>query len=121
MPLLSHPDERIVYEVLAFLEAILEYGNSHVQEGLKEVIGSRQQVFPTLNAIVKKASIVYEERYRVHIILSSCACNGLSIALLCNWTISEICSFLCFVFWCRQLLITIIKARNVSDQKIVRQ
>ena len=62
IPLLSHPDERIVYEVLAFLEAILEYGNSHVQEGLKDVIKSKQQVFPTLKAILKRASIVYQER-----------------------------------------------------------
>jgi hypothetical protein len=62
MPLLSHPDERIVYEVLAFLEAILEYGNHHVQEGLKDIIRSKQQVFPTLKAILKRASIVYQER-----------------------------------------------------------
>ena len=66
MPLLSHPDERIVYEVLAFLEAILEYGNTHVQEGLKEFIKSKgQQVFPTLKAILNRASIVYQERYRI--------------------------------------------------------
>ena len=63
MPLLSHPDERIVYEVLAFLEAILEYGNTHVQEGLKEFIKSKgQQVFPTLKAILNHASIIQQER-----------------------------------------------------------
>ena len=63
MPLLSHPNERIVYEVLAFLEAILEFGNTHVQEGLKDLIQSREhQVFPTLQAILKRASVVYKER-----------------------------------------------------------
>ena len=63
MPLLSHPDERIVYEVLAFLEAIMEYGNTHVQEGLRDLIQSREhQVFPTLRAILKRASVVYKER-----------------------------------------------------------
>lgn len=63
MPLLSHPDERVVYEVLAFLEAILEFGNRHVQEGLKDLIKSREhQVFPTLKAILKRVSIVYQER-----------------------------------------------------------
>ena len=63
MPLLSHPNEKIVYEVLAFLEAILEYGNTHVQKGLKELLKSReQQVFPTLQGILKRASVVYKER-----------------------------------------------------------
>ncbi len=63
MPLLSHPNERVVYEVLAFLEAILQFGNTHVQEGLKDLIKSREhQVFPTLKAILKRASVVYKER-----------------------------------------------------------
>ena len=64
MPLLCHPDERIVFEVLAFLEAILEFGNTHVQAGLKELIATKgQQVFPTLEAILKQVSISYQERY----------------------------------------------------------
>ena len=64
MPLLSHSNERIVYEVLAFLEALLEFGNTHVQDGLKEIIRTREhQIFPTLKAILKKAAIVYKERY----------------------------------------------------------
>ena len=66
MPLLSHPNERVVYEVLAFLEAILQFGNTHVQKGLKDLIKSRQhQVFPTLQGILKKASVVYKERYNM--------------------------------------------------------
>ena len=53
-----------MYEVLAFLEALLEFGNTHVQDGLKEIIETREhQVFPTLKAILKKAAIVYRERY----------------------------------------------------------
>ena len=35
-----------------------------MQEGLKDVIKSKQQVFPTLKAILKRASIVYQERYQ---------------------------------------------------------
>ena len=67
MPLLSHPNERIVYEVLAFLEAILEFGNTHVQKGLNDLIQSREhQVFPTLRAILKSASVVYKERYVIN-------------------------------------------------------
>ena len=58
MPLLSHSDERVVCEVLAFLEALLGFGNTHVQDGLKELIQSHDhQVFPTLKAILKKASV----------------------------------------------------------------
>lgn len=64
MGLLSHPDQRIVCEVLAFLEAILEFGNTHVQGGLKDLINSHQHhIFPTLEAILKLASIMYQERY----------------------------------------------------------
>ena len=70
MPLLSHPNEKIVYEVLAFLEAILEYGNTYVQEGLKDLIESREhQVFPTLREILQKASVIYKERYNTYVII----------------------------------------------------
>ena len=63
MPLLSHPNERIVNEVLAFLDALLESGNSNVQEGLKVIIQSREkQIFPTLKSMLRKAAIVYNER-----------------------------------------------------------
>ena len=62
--MLSHPNERIVHEVLAFLGAILEFGNTDVQEGLKELIKSKEhQVFLTLKAILKRASTAYNERY----------------------------------------------------------
>ena len=63
MPLLSHPNEGIVHEVLAFLEAILDLGNTHVQEGLKELINSREhQVFSTLRTILKRAATAFNER-----------------------------------------------------------
>ena len=53
-----------MYEVLAFLEALLEFGNTHVQDGLKEIIRTREhQTFPTLKAILQKAAIVYKEKY----------------------------------------------------------
>ncbi len=63
MPLLSHPNERIVNEVLAFLDALLESGNSKVQEGLKVIIQSREhQIFPTLKSMLRSAAVVYKER-----------------------------------------------------------
>lgn len=65
MPLLSHPNEKIVHEVLAFLEAILDFGNTDVQEGLKELVKSREhQLFSTLKAILKKSSTAFHERYK---------------------------------------------------------
>ena len=61
--LLSHPNEMVVHEVLAFLEAILQFGNTHVQEGLEDLIKSRQHtVFPTMQAIFKRALVAYKER-----------------------------------------------------------
>lgn len=60
MPFLSHPNERVVFEVVAFLEALLEFGNTDVQNGLKAIIKShQQQVFPTLKAILQRASVIY--------------------------------------------------------------
>lgn len=65
MPLLSHPNEKIVHEVLAFIEAILQFGNAHVQEGLKELVKSQEhhRAFSALSTILKRASIAFEERY----------------------------------------------------------
>ena len=64
MPLLSHPNEKVVYEVLAFLEALLDSNNTHVQNGLKEFIQTHEHhVLPTLQSILKKASIDYAERW----------------------------------------------------------
>ena len=64
IPLLSHPNEKIVNEVLAFLEIILVFGDRHVQEGLKELINSREfQIFPTLQKMLRRTSLVYNERY----------------------------------------------------------
>ncbi len=63
MPLLSHPNERIVNEVLAFLDALLESGNKNVQEGFTELKKFREnQMFPTLQTMLKRASTVYKER-----------------------------------------------------------
>ena len=63
MPLLSHPNEKIVYEVLAFLDALLGFGNTHVQGGLKELIQTRDyKLFLALKSILKKACVDYNER-----------------------------------------------------------
>ena len=62
MPLLSHSNEQIVQEVLAFLEAILDFGNTHVQNGLQELKSHEHQVFSTLRTILKRASTTFNER-----------------------------------------------------------
>lgn len=63
MQLLSHPNKRVVCEVLAFLESIMEFSNTHVQEGLKDLVRFRHHVFPILEATLTRESIIYQERY----------------------------------------------------------
>ena len=64
MPLLSHPSEEIVYEVLALLKVLLEAGNKNVQDGLKSLIDAREHtLFPTLQRILKVSAVTYRERY----------------------------------------------------------
>lgn len=63
MPLLSHPNEKIVHEVLAFLDTLLGFNNTHVQNGLKALIKMHGQlVLPALKSMLKRASIDYNER-----------------------------------------------------------
>ena len=63
MPLLSHPNDKIVNEVLAFLDALLESGNINVQKGFTELKKFREhQMFPTLQTMLRRAAVVYKER-----------------------------------------------------------
>ena len=63
MPLLSHANEEIVYEVLAFLGVILDSNNTAVQEGLQDLINSKEHpMFLTLQRMLKEAAIAYSER-----------------------------------------------------------
>ena len=64
MPLLSHPNEEIVYEVLALLKVLLECGNKTVQAGLEKFIKEKEHaLFPTLQRMLKQSAVAYRERY----------------------------------------------------------
>ena len=63
VPLLSHSNDEIVREVLAFLKAMLYSGNSHVQEGLNTVFDTREErLFTTMVSLLKNAAITFNER-----------------------------------------------------------
>ena len=66
MPLLSHPSEEIVYEVLALLKVLLECGNKEVQAGLTSLISAKEHtLFPTLQRMLKQSAVTYRERYDI--------------------------------------------------------
>ena len=63
IPLLSHPSEIIVNEVLALLEALLESGNMNTQAGFIKLKQSPDNVlFLSLQNMLRKATIDYKER-----------------------------------------------------------
>ncbi len=64
MPLLSHPNEKIVTETMAFLEVLLMNGNKNVQEGFRDLIKlqDKNHLFITLQNVMKKTVILYEKR-----------------------------------------------------------
>ena len=63
LPLLSHPSEEIIHEVLAFLKAMFYSGNRHVQEGLNTVFDRREEtVFKITRSLLQKAAIMLNER-----------------------------------------------------------
>ena len=64
MPLLSHPNEEIVYKVLALLKVLLECGNKTVQAGLASLISAKEHtLFPTLQRMLKQSAVACGERY----------------------------------------------------------
>ena len=63
LPLLSHPNEDISREVLAFLKAMFYSGNRHVQEGMNTVFDTREEtVFKIIGSLLQKAAIMLNER-----------------------------------------------------------
>ncbi len=63
VPLLSHPNDDIVREVLAFLEAIFYSGNRTVQEGMNHLFSTREErLFSTMQELLHNAAITYKER-----------------------------------------------------------
>ena len=64
IPLLSHPNDEIVREVLAFLKAILFAGNRHVQQGLEYLQHTREDgLFTTMQGLLRNAAITHRERW----------------------------------------------------------
>ena len=64
VPLLSHPSDSIVQEVLAFLKVILYSGNRVVQEGFKHLLLTREEhLFTTMRDLLHHAAMTYKERY----------------------------------------------------------
>ena len=63
VPLLSHPNDDIVREVLAFLKAMLYSGNRHVQEGLNTVFDTREErLFTTMTGLLQNTAAAFNER-----------------------------------------------------------
>ncbi len=63
VPLLSHPNDHIVCEVLAFLKVIFYSGNRTVQEGMKHLLSTREErLFTTMKAMLQNTAIIYKER-----------------------------------------------------------
>ena len=62
MPLLTYPDSRVVCGTLALLETILDFGNTHVQEGLRDLTRLKQtKVLPILTELLKRGAVVHHE------------------------------------------------------------
>ena len=64
MPLLSHPNNAITREALAFLEVLFEFGNSHLQEASKDLLNLHENhIFLIMQEAMREAMLVYRERY----------------------------------------------------------
>lgn len=71
LALLTRNNEKIVNEVFAFLNVVLESGNTRVQEGLNDMMTSKNHpIFSTLQRMLKEAAIAYTERYTVFCMLN---------------------------------------------------
>ncbi len=63
VPMLSHPNDAIVREVLAFLKTIFFSGNPHVQKGMKHLLDTREErLFSTIQSLLQNAAITFNER-----------------------------------------------------------
>ena len=67
LALLSDASDKMIVEILAFRNVLLESGNSDVQQGLKEVIKCKEHpMFETFQRILKESAIAYTERYHTN-------------------------------------------------------
>ena len=68
VPLLSHPNDEIVREVLAFLKVMLFSGNRTVQRGFEHLLETREErLFTTMRGLLQHASVTYTERSVYHL------------------------------------------------------
>ena len=59
----------MIREILAFLDVLLESGNTDVQEGLKEILKCKEHpMFATFERVLKEDAIAYSERC-VHVMV----------------------------------------------------
>ena len=63
VPMISHPNDAIVREVLAFLKAMFYSGNRHVQQGMEHLLETREErLFSTVQNLLQNAAITFNER-----------------------------------------------------------
>lgn len=63
VPMLSHPNDAIIREVLAFLKATFFSGNPHVQRGMKHLLDTREErLFSTIQDLLQNAAVTFNER-----------------------------------------------------------
>ena len=66
VPMLSHPNDTIVKEVLAFLKAMFFSGNRHIQEGMRHLLETREErLFTTMRLLLQNSAITFNERLEV--------------------------------------------------------
>lgn len=76
IPLLSHPNDEIVREVLAFLKAILFSGNRDVQKGLEYLLHTREEgLFTTMQGLLTNAAMTHRERCIPSVLNDLSACK----------------------------------------------
>ena len=63
LALLSNANDDMVREILAFLDVLLESGNTDVREGLKEILKCKEHpMFATFERVLKEDAVAYSER-----------------------------------------------------------
>ena len=63
VPLVFHPNDDVIREVLAFLKAILYSGNLTVQQGMQHLLNTQdEKLFAIIRALLQNAATAHRER-----------------------------------------------------------
>ena len=63
VPMMSHPNDAVISEVLAFLKAMFFSGNRHVQEGMEHLLETREErLLSTVQSLLQNAAVTFNER-----------------------------------------------------------